>query len=215
MLCTLSVYVCRPQLPPTAFLYQLTQPHPIIKLYCSVFYCLEFQWYFSPPRKKWPPHYYICSHNTANPSSTHTVWSSYQTVTDPYPVTQAVWLECKCITKLLCVFRTGWSWLSITEQKCKDSFTPYTVLQCCMAWLSGSKPHARTHTSCLTNKGKKKVLFPVFLHFVITPLNLISTGTYAQTSPPTHISCTLLRGKKQDFDCRPNFDKEHRRALSF
>lgn len=155
MLCTLSVYVCRPQLPPTAFLYQLTQPHPIIKLYCSVFYCLEFQWYFSPPpRKKWPPHYYICSHNTANPSSTHTVWSSYQTVTDPYPVTQAVWLACKCITKLLCVFRTGWSWLSITEQKCKDSFTPYTVLQCCMAWLSGSKPHART-PHVLPTKEKK------------------------------------------------------------
>lgn len=52
MLCTLSVYVCRPQLPPTAFLYQLTQPHPIIKLYCSVFYCLEFQWYFSPPQER-------------------------------------------------------------------------------------------------------------------------------------------------------------------
>lgn len=49
--CTLSVYDCWPQLPPTAFLYQLTQPHPIIKLYCSVFYCLEFQWYLPPPER--------------------------------------------------------------------------------------------------------------------------------------------------------------------
>lgn len=89
----------------------------------------------------------VCPCDTENlVGGTQGVWaSSYQTVTDPYPVTQTVpgrrfgrysaILVCVCV----CVLWTGWSWFSSTEQTRRDSFTPYTGLESCFAWLSGSK----------------------------------------------------------------------------
>lgn len=214
MLCTLSVYVCRPQLPPTAFLYQLTQPHPIIKLYCSVFYCLEFQWYFSPPPERNDHHTTTFvpitqqTHHQHTPSGPATrLW-----LIPTQSPKQFGWRA--SVSQSCCVYsgQDGHGWASLSRSVKTLS---HHILFFNAVW-HGCLEVNHTHAHLVSyQQRKKKVLFPVFLHFVITPLNLISTGTYAQTSPPTHISCTLLRGKKQDFDCRPNFDKEHRRALSF
>lgn len=67
------------------------------------------------------------------------VWeTSYQTVTDPDPVTQTAlgrWFGCwdgtACVTRAcVCVCGMERSGFSLTEQKCGDSFTPYTGPQC-------------------------------------------------------------------------------------
>lgn len=71
-----------------------------------------------------------------------------------------------------------------------------------------------THTSCLTNIKGKKGSFSCILAFCHHTSESYK-HRHICTDFPTHISCTLLRGEKQDFDCRPNFDREHRRALSF
>lgn len=115
------------------------------------------------------------------------------------------------VSQSCCVYsgQDGHGWASLSRSV--KTLTPYTVLQCCMAWLSGSKSHA--HLVSYQHKGKKGSFSCIlaFCHHTSESYK----HRHICTDFPTHISCTLLRGEKQDFDCRPNFDREHRRALSF